>query len=224
MHWAPFKSETLGTKQPLKLGHFDRSQGCLPSTCENHDIIPLRGRLISDDLHYSPSTSPSPPSSSSQSPAHLSPAHLSPAHKSRSSSSTHSANYWTRQLMKAEETDPFRWGHSGYKEQHPQEFKSSSSETEKVEVHKKKKNKKMKKKKSGHKFKRKKKTDTLSSEGEGEGWGGDGKDSLGEQRKSKQKNKRKRKRTMTSPASDDSETSHHDSEKYESRKKKRLKK
>lgn len=38
-----------------------------------------------------------------------------------------SDNYWTRRLMKAEENDPYRWGHGGYKEQHPVEFLSSSS-------------------------------------------------------------------------------------------------
>lgn len=33
--------------------------------------------------------------------------------------------HWTRQLAMAKETDPERWGHSGYRELYPEEFKPS---------------------------------------------------------------------------------------------------
>lgn len=87
-----------------------------------------RGHLISDNLEISPSTS----SSTSISPP------SSPQSESTSSKTrpTH-FNYWTRKLMKMEDTDPFRWGHSGYKEQHPSEFISSESEEEEGGVSKK---------------------------------------------------------------------------------------
>ncbi|XP_011406027.1 PREDICTED: uncharacterized protein C11orf57-like [Amphimedon queenslandica] len=39
-----------------------------------------------------------------------------------------SSTYWTRQLMKVEENDPDRWGHSGYKELYPEEFISTDEE------------------------------------------------------------------------------------------------
>ncbi|CAE1227221.1 unnamed protein product [Acanthosepion pharaonis] len=44
--------------------------------------------------------------------------------------STTRSTYWMRQLQKAEEKDPGRWGHSGYKELYPEEFRSDRSEDE----------------------------------------------------------------------------------------------
>ncbi|XP_064387138.1 uncharacterized protein NKAPD1-like [Halichondria panicea] len=102
----------------------------------------------------------------------------------RAESDSHSPYHWTRQLVKAEERDPYRWGHSGYKEQHPEEFVSSSNEaaeatptsTKKKKSKRKrvkresscsppptKKRKHSKKTKKSHKHKRKHKTDSLSS-------------------------------------------------------------
>ena len=105
------------------------------SLANNYDDMMYRGRLISDTFDQSPSSSPSPPPHSS---------YTSSIHQSRSQNSSHSSNYWTRQLMKAEESDPFRWGHSGYKEQHPKEFISSNDSGDDVKVGKKKKKKKIK--------------------------------------------------------------------------------
>ncbi|KAL5487329.1 hypothetical protein EMCRGX_G019918 [Ephydatia muelleri] len=45
-----------------------------------------------------------------------------------SASHAPASTYWTRQLIKAEENDPFRWGHSGFKEQNPEEFVSTDDE------------------------------------------------------------------------------------------------
>jgi len=36
-------------------------------------------------------------------------------------------NFWNRKLMEIEEKDPDRWGHSGYKELYPEEFKTTKS-------------------------------------------------------------------------------------------------
>lgn len=35
-------------------------------------------------------------------------------------------HYWTRKLVEAEEKDPQRWGHSGYKELYPEEFEKKT--------------------------------------------------------------------------------------------------
>ena len=93
-------------------------------------LLFYRGHLVSDDLDVSPSPSSSPLLSSPQSGS-----------TSSEACSTRS-NYWTRKLMKMEESDPFRWGHSGYKEQHPNEFISSSESEEEVSKRHKKKKKK----------------------------------------------------------------------------------
>lgn len=98
---------------------------------------------MSDNFDYS---SPSPrSSSSSRSPSHLP---VSPSH---------SSNYWTKKLMKLEESDTLRWGHSGYKEHHPDEFMSSSDSEVKVR-------RKGKKKKSGTLSKKAKHRDKLSED------------------------------------------------------------
>lgn len=52
------------------------------------------------------------------------------------------ARYWTRKLYDFEANDPDRWGHSGFKELYPEEFKSDGEETtKKVNRHKIKKSK-----------------------------------------------------------------------------------
>eukprot|EP00118_Oscarella_pearsei_P008859 m.47805 g.47805 ORF g.47805 m.47805 type:complete len:172 (+) comp33826_c0_seq5:32-547(+) len=81
--------------------------------------------------------------------------------RSRSRKRDEPSFYWTRELMKMEEEDPTRWGHSGYKELHPEEF-GSKDKREDVEIDnksskkrkKKKKEKKRKKKSSGKRKKR----------------------------------------------------------------------
>ena len=94
-----------------------------------------------------PSLSPSPPSRDYYSHE----IHHRSKHKKKTPS-----DYWTRELVKAEEADPFRWGHSGYKEQHPEEFVGSgSSETEKEVLEKPKKKKKRKKKEKSKEMKSK---------------------------------------------------------------------
>ncbi|XP_053279439.1 NKAP domain containing 1 [Pleuronectes platessa] len=50
------------------------------------------------------------------------------------------ARYWTRKLYEFEAKDPDRWGHSGFKELYPEEFKRDKS-TKKLERHKRKKSK-----------------------------------------------------------------------------------
>jgi hypothetical protein len=42
-------------------------------------------------------------------------------------------NIYQRQLLQLEESDPTRWGHSGYKELHPEDFVSSLSEEEELD-------------------------------------------------------------------------------------------
>ncbi|XP_023216767.1 uncharacterized protein NKAPD1-like [Centruroides sculpturatus] len=55
-------------------------------------------------------------------------------------------NYWLNKLVEAEEQDPDRWGHSGYKELYPEEFnKPSSSKSDIDKCCKRKKSKKKKK-------------------------------------------------------------------------------
>lgn len=55
-------------------------------------------------------------------------------------------NYWLNKLVEAEEQDPDRWGHSGYKELYPEDFdKPSSSKLNNGRCSKKKKTKKKKK-------------------------------------------------------------------------------
>ncbi|XP_065834582.1 uncharacterized protein NKAPD1-like isoform X1 [Oscarella lobularis] len=66
--------------------------------------------------------------------------------------------HWTRKLMEMEEDDPTRWGHSGYKELHPEEFGLPSAAREKSPPKTKKlKKDKKRKKKSSSKTKKKKK-------------------------------------------------------------------
>ncbi|TNN01703.1 NKAP domain containing 1 [Takifugu flavidus] len=74
------------------------------------------------------------------------------------------ARYWTRKLYEFESNDPDRWGHSGFKELYPEEFKSDSEEspTVKTKRHKTKKSKSeagspKRSKKSSRKKKKKKK-------------------------------------------------------------------
>ncbi|XP_046338898.1 uncharacterized protein NKAPD1-like [Haliotis rufescens] len=57
------------------------------------------------------------------------------------------STYWSRQLQKAEETNPDRWGHSGFKELYPDDFASDRSEGEEKRSRKKKKKKEKKRKK-----------------------------------------------------------------------------
>ncbi|KAM7399162.1 hypothetical protein PAMP_018450 [Pampus punctatissimus] len=79
-------------------------------------------------------------------------------------------HYWTRKLYEFEANDPDRWGHSGFKELYPEEFKSDSEENsskKKIGRHKIKKSKsgtetsssKHSKKSSQKKKKKKKKKD-----------------------------------------------------------------
>ncbi|GAB6033140.1 hypothetical protein CHUAL_012747 [Chamberlinius hualienensis] len=83
-------------------------------------------------------------------------------------------NYWSRKLMEAEENDPDRWGHSGYRELYPEEFKSpmrctsakseSSEEKLKSRSHKKKHKKNHKDTKKSSSKSRRKKTAVSESE------------------------------------------------------------
>ncbi|XP_065911588.1 uncharacterized protein NKAPD1-like [Dysidea avara] len=53
---------------------------------------------------------------------------VSDAMDSPDQSSSPSSTYWSRQLMKEEESDPCRWGHGGYKELYPEEFASTGGD------------------------------------------------------------------------------------------------
>ncbi|XP_067675968.1 uncharacterized protein NKAPD1-like [Haliotis asinina] len=57
------------------------------------------------------------------------------------------STYWSRQLQKAEESNPDRWGHSGFKELYPDDFASDRSEGDEKRSRKKKKKKEKKRKK-----------------------------------------------------------------------------
>ena len=103
-----------------------------------------RGHLISDTLsdqksrEYSPVSPPSP--------------ELSSPLRSPSGSKV-------RQLVKDEEKDPFRWGHSGYKELYPEKFVSTDDESDKEAAGKRSRSRKRKKKhkeKKGTKVKKSK--------------------------------------------------------------------
>jgi hypothetical protein len=86
-----------------------------------------RGRLLSDTLSSPPPTS-------------------HPSHRRQTSPEDHAHHetrgvrdsdegYWTRRLLKQEENDPGRWGHSGYRELYAEDFASSEdndSEDEEV--------------------------------------------------------------------------------------------
>lgn len=76
-----------------------------------------RCRLASDMPDHSPSLSPSPPPQSY---------YADLARHSYPQKSATSSNYWNKKLLKFEETFPLRWGHSGYKDQHPDEFASTA--------------------------------------------------------------------------------------------------
>ncbi|CAI7990177.1 hypothetical protein GBAR_LOCUS436 [Geodia barretti] len=77
-----------------------------------------RGRLLSDTLPSSP-----PPTSHRSHRRQTSPedhAHHEPREVRDSAE-----GYWTRRLLKQEENDPGRWGHSGYRELYAEDFASS---------------------------------------------------------------------------------------------------
>merc|ERR1712141_504965 len=62
-------------------------------------------------------------------------AHMDRADETRPHSYTdrepeHRSTFHMRQLAKAEEADPDRWGHGGYKEMYPDYFRSDRSESE----------------------------------------------------------------------------------------------
>jgi len=89
------------------------------------------------------------------------------------------STYWTRQLYKAEDTDPGRWGHGGYAELYPQDFvstdderrrsplpESSSSRRRKSSERKHKKEKKHKKHKKHRKRRRERSSHSESSSNE----------------------------------------------------------
>ena len=66
-----------------------------------------------------------------------------------SSREDYSPNHWTKELMKLEEKDPSRWGHTGYKELYPADFTIAPKEDkrERDGRHKKKKSVKRRRKK-----------------------------------------------------------------------------
>ncbi|XP_046557487.1 uncharacterized protein NKAPD1-like [Haliotis rubra] len=74
------------------------------------------------------------------------------------------STYWSRQLQKAEASNPDRWGHSGFKELYPDDFASdrSGGDEKKSRKKKKKKEKKRKKKKKEKKHRTKHHSDSDS--------------------------------------------------------------
>ncbi|XP_052063347.1 uncharacterized protein NKAPD1-like [Mytilus californianus] len=104
------------------------------------------------------------------------------------------STFCLRQLYKAEDNDPDRWGHSGYKEMYPKDFDSDRSEEEKSH-RKPKKTKKKGKHKRKEKRKKSKKHYTSDSESESK-----------RKRSKKHKKHSKRKKTKGSDYSSDSES------------------
>ncbi|KAI8505365.1 hypothetical protein Bbelb_165540 [Branchiostoma belcheri] len=114
------------------------------------------------------------------------------------------SSYWTRKLYQAEEADPDRWGHSGFKELYPDAFSSSASTEDSGERSRSKKRKKKKKtKKKDVSKKRKHSSDSDSS-------------AQRERRKTSKKRKRKknsgddhRKTNLTTQPTSHESNSHH---------------
>lgn len=120
-----------------------------------------RGRLLSDTLRDRPDDSEEEEESSS--------------------------SYWTRQLMKVEENDPDRWGHSGYKELYPEEFISTDEEREgKRETKRKRERVRETKRKRSSTYKQSKRTRLSASTSSG------GSESEKEFKRHKRKEKKKR--------------------------------
>ena len=85
-----------------------------------------RGCLVSDMLDLSPSLSPSPPPRSYYS-------NMARRNRPQKSARPRSSNYWKKKLLEFEENHPLRWGHSGYKDHHPEEFASAEdTDVEKI--------------------------------------------------------------------------------------------
>ncbi|CDQ76931.1 unnamed protein product [Oncorhynchus mykiss] len=105
------------------------------------------------------------------------------------------ARYWTKELYDFEANDPDRWGHSGFKELYPEEFKSDwerdRGDDQNGHCRKKKtaKSKHLKKSSKKKKKKKKKKEENRTGESDGES----SSDSVKQKRKSnKSKHKRKK--------------------------------
>ncbi|AWO98815.1 Hypothetical protein SMAX5B_004538 [Scophthalmus maximus] len=140
--------------------------------------------------------------------------------RSRERASEHDdreARYWTRKLYEFEANDPDRWGHSGFKELYPEEFKSDGERTKKLGRHKMKKSKsdteenlsKHSKKDSRKKKKKKKKKDedakrkkaNCSNSGDSSDDSSASKDKQGRRRS---KNRHKNKKSSKTRGRDDS--------------------
>ncbi|XP_030633629.1 uncharacterized protein NKAPD1 [Chanos chanos] len=134
------------------------------------------------------------------------------------------ARYWTRKLYEFESNDPDRWGHSGFKELYPEEFKTDSEEgcTDEENIQRKlkkckssrdsdkrKRSKKSTKKKKKKKEKKKRRTAGSDSESCSSTEDNDKR----KQKRKSGKSKRRRKRTDRGKGkTEDSSTNNSDSE------------
>lgn len=131
------------------------------------------------------------------------------------------ARYWTRKLYEFESNDPDRWGHSGFKELYPEEFKSdgekssaskkkkkkSKSDTDaSLSKHKKSSRKKKKKKKKKEEEEKRKRAECSSSSDDS---------SAEEQKRKRTKSRHKNKKSAKSRARDEDSSSEDSNDKEE---------
>ncbi|XP_028823760.1 uncharacterized protein NKAPD1 [Denticeps clupeoides] len=120
------------------------------------------------------------------------------------------ARYWTRKLYDFESNDPDRWGHSGFKELYPEEFKTDSEGEANGDENLQQKKKKLSldsergKRSKKPKKKKKKKEKKKQSQSDSNNSGGD--EDCGKERRKDEKSKRRKKRAQKQIREDTSDS------------------